>query len=119
MVLGIGLNVNNRMTDAPQDLQSQAIALIDISQRPLPLIDVVIDLLKQVAIQLHTLATDRDGLLNRWSEFDVLRNRRIWLKTCSGEACGISRGIDTDGALLLQTDDGIERFLSATVVKWV
>lgn len=117
MVLGIGLNVNNRSTTAPQELQSRAIALIDVSPHPLSISEVVIELLRQIERNVHLLATNPEYLMDCWREFDVLRQRRVRLRTNSGDICGTARGIDVDGALLLDTVDGLQRCIAGTVVS--
>jgi len=117
MVLGIGLNVNNRLTTAPQDVQSRAIAMIEVSPQPLGMIEVVIELLRQIERNIHRLATDRDCLMDQWRDFDVLRETRVRLRTSKGEICGTSRGIDADGALLLETADGLQRCIAGTVIS--
>lgn len=118
MVLGVGLNVNNSSTTAPQELRSQAIAMIDVRQEPLDLAEVTIAVLQNIHAKLDLLASDPAAMLAEWSVFDILRDRRTWLQTSQGEICGISRGIDTEGALLLETGNGLARFISATILNW-
>jgi BirA family biotin operon repressor/biotin-[acetyl-CoA-carboxylase] ligase len=47
-----------------------------------------------------------------WRNFDALSGRNIRLELGTREVKGISRGVDENGALLLDTNSGLESFLS-------
>jgi BirA family biotin operon repressor/biotin-[acetyl-CoA-carboxylase] ligase len=42
----------------------------------------------------------------QWNSADVLRNQPIMVSDVNGQRRGFARGIDTQGALLLERDDG-------------
>ena len=50
-----------------------------------------------------------DRLAELWHRYDALRDREITLLHGREEVTGIAHGIDTDGSLLLKTDDGAPR----------
>jgi BirA family biotin operon repressor/biotin-[acetyl-CoA-carboxylase] ligase len=64
------------------------------------------------------LEFERDGLkpfVREWMEADALRGRPVTV--AAAEACvkGVARGIDLDGALLVETPQGLLRFISGDV----
>ena len=50
-----------------------------------------------------------------WERLDALRDCQVQLETGSGRRSGTARGVDTDGALLLEVDGRRERVLSGEV----
>lgn len=116
IVVGIGINVNNRMHDAPLDVQNRAASLADAGSAPQGLTDVLIRVLQQIETELARLA---DGLLKfskRFRERCWLSGREVLVTGGLTEIQGFCQGIDEDGALLVQTPKGIERLLSGTVI---
>ncbi len=64
------------------------------------------------------LVFEREGLrpfVEEWRHADALRGRQIDVHTPEGVARGLARGIDLHGALVLETLQGIRRFISGEV----
>jgi BirA family biotin operon repressor/biotin-[acetyl-CoA-carboxylase] ligase len=64
------------------------------------------------------LEFERDGLkpfVREWMEADALRGRPVTVTAAAGSAKGVARGIDLDGALLVETPQGLLRFISGDV----
>jgi BirA family biotin operon repressor/biotin-[acetyl-CoA-carboxylase] ligase len=64
------------------------------------------------------LEFERDGLkpfVLQWMEADALRGRPVTVTGADGPIKGIARGIDLDGALLVETPQGLLRFISGDV----
>jgi BirA family biotin operon repressor/biotin-[acetyl-CoA-carboxylase] ligase len=64
------------------------------------------------------LEFERDGLkpfVAEWMEADALRGRPVTVTAAQGLAKGVARGIDLDGALLVETPQGLLRFISGDV----
>jgi BirA family biotin operon repressor/biotin-[acetyl-CoA-carboxylase] ligase len=64
------------------------------------------------------LEFERDGLMpfvREWMEADALRGRAITVTGAEGFTKGVARGIDLDGALLVETPQGLLRFISGDV----
>ena len=47
-----------------------------------------------------------------WTALDALAGRPVRVLLAADAVCGRSRGVDRDGALLLETEDGVRRFVS-------
>jgi BirA family biotin operon repressor/biotin-[acetyl-CoA-carboxylase] ligase len=64
------------------------------------------------------LEFERDGLkpfVREWMEADALRGRPVTVTGAEDSTKGVARGIDLDGALLVETPRGLLRFISGDV----
>jgi BirA family biotin operon repressor/biotin-[acetyl-CoA-carboxylase] ligase len=64
------------------------------------------------------LEFERDGLkgfVQRWMDADVLHGRPVMVTGADGFTKGVARGIDLEGALLVETPQGLLRFISGDV----
>lgn len=118
LVIGIGLNVNNSWSQAPQDLQSKGIALCDVTGEPLSREQILIDLLLYFE-QLLASAELRDKLLKTsWSKAHLLDGKIVTLEQSGEITAGRCEGIDDDGALLIREMHGLRRIHSAVILGW-
>ncbi len=53
--------------------------------------------------------------IEEWRVADVLRGTQVDVQTTAGVARGLARGIDLHGALLVETPQGVRRFISGEV----
>jgi len=53
--------------------------------------------------------------LKEWAASDVFADREVVLNLPQGKVQGIARGVDEDGALLLVTEKGVQRFHNGEV----
>lgn len=56
-----------------------------------------------------------DDIIEEWERFDLVLGQRVNLILPTGTVTGIARGTDESGALLLQTDAGMERFMAGEI----
>ncbi len=114
-VFGFGLNV--RAGAYPPEIRGRATSLEEELGRAVDA-DVVLDsCLAALERRYRDLEEGRTAaVLARWSELapDARGTRLEWMR---GEAVrrGVSAGIDATGALLVQTDEGMERIVSGEV----
>jgi BirA family biotin operon repressor/biotin-[acetyl-CoA-carboxylase] ligase len=113
--LGIGLNVTTRLRDAPAEVSVMATTLNEMGAMTTP--SQVLDaILNTLGPTLARLAGDDQSLATRWSELDLLRDRSIEVTRPDRVIQGVARGIDRDGALLLETSRGrVERVVAGSV----
>jgi BirA family biotin operon repressor/biotin-[acetyl-CoA-carboxylase] ligase len=106
MAIGIGINVHGPL---PAEIARQAIALEEV----VPSVTRIV-VLEQLAPLLHDLS-DEPTLATpervTYAQYDWLVNRKV-SEPVAGTACGI----DGDGALLVKTENGMERVLGGSVV---
>jgi BirA family biotin operon repressor/biotin-[acetyl-CoA-carboxylase] ligase len=115
LVVGIGLNVNNSLQQAPPDVAADGIALIDVAGYPFDLTVVLIHVLQRFAEQLSALAQADATIVRRWQELCMLTGHRIQVEAGQRLTAGICRGINEMGALLVDTEQGTEACISGVV----
>lgn len=116
-VVGIGVNVNNRAADAPAPLRSTVATLRDLSGREQDRPQLLIDVLRCLDREFSRSRSDPKEVAARADSLCLQRGRTLTLDAGSRQIVGICRGIAPDGAILLETPSGIERFVSGVVVE--
>ena len=117
--VGIGINVNNSLDAASDELRSLATSMCDETGQSFELADVLTDLLKRLEAELRSLSSIDDDFRQRWQSYCVLQGRLVEIQAGSKTVCGHCVGIDDAGAIVLETDRGRERFVSGVVTDGV
>lgn len=117
LVVGMGVNVNNTLAEAPPEIQERGTALCDATGLEFDATLVLLTWLARFAVNLAALADDDPTLPSRWQSRCVLRGRSVELQAGERIVRGLCRGIDTDGALLLDTPTGPERLYGGVLVR--
>ncbi len=117
LIIGIGVNVNNSMDGAPEEIRSQAAALCDIERQPHDLTSVLAAILGELDNQLNR-AADMRAISGRWPDRCYLTGRTVQLQSGTEPITGRCLGIDAAGALVLQTESGRRSIVAGTVVGW-
>ena len=115
LVIGVGVNVNNSLSSAPGLVRKVATSMIDVAERPLDLTDVLVSILSQMESGFDRLRHSPGDLARRWQRYCVLRGQVVALDVNERHVTGECRGIDGDGALVLQTGNGTKRYFSGVV----
>jgi len=115
VVIGIGINVNNSFADAPIELRSTATSLIDVAARSFELTDVLVSQLQRIEYRIGTVIADSEGLAEAWRARCMLEGRTLSVELGPRRLTGVCQGIDDDGALILQTDGGIQRCFAGVI----
>jgi BirA family transcriptional regulator, biotin operon repressor / biotin---[acetyl-CoA-carboxylase] ligase len=118
VVVGIGLNV---LLDDTARAAVRAAGNIadDIRAHRTPVPDrnrIVAALLTRLVPALEGFP--RQGLaphLASWHDCDALHDREVRVENAGAITLGVARGIDTHGALLIETPTGLQRFISGEV----
>jgi len=118
VVIGIGINL---ALGAPALAQiaaagTQATDLKAAGGDPAPRNVLAAELIAQLVMGLEQF--EREGLgpfLDEWKAADALRGRLVTVHAGTAQARGVARSIDAGGALLLETRDGLRRFVSGEV----
>jgi len=118
VVIGIGINLTMGAALTAQIAQSGT-AATDLASvlQPLPGRNALAaSLVSACVIGLRAFA--REGLkpfIEDWRAVDALRGRAVNVSAADGVARGVARGIDLRGALMLETPQGLRRFISGDV----
>ena len=118
VVIGIGLNVALGAT-LLEKIATMGLAPIDLASAGLKGASrnaVAAELIS--AFVQGLLDFERGGLkpfVQKWMDADGLRGRPVTVMGTEGATKGIARGIDLDGALLVETPQGLQRFITGDV----
>ncbi|MCS7467006.1 biotin--[acetyl-CoA-carboxylase] ligase [Stieleria sp. ICT_E10.1] len=115
LAIGIGINVNNSLSRAPDELRTTAIALCDVAGHPFPLTDVLIAVLNRLQHRLECIGCRDDELRTMWRERCLLTNRTVQVDLGTRDVSGRCRGINDEGALVIETPAGLEPCYAGTV----
>ena len=115
LLLGIGVNVNNSLVEAPEELRERATSLVDLTGRQFPLADVLIEVLQCLAARLEPDELWNAEVQAGWRRRCLLTGQRLQVDLGVRRVVGTCRGIDDDGALLVEVDGKTERHLAGTV----
>ena len=99
-IIGIGMNVENDFSAAPEDVRRRAISLRELGAVPTPSIaDVIVDL--AIALRAERDAADWH---TRFTQSHYLNHRNITISQDGMPLTGVCEGIETDGRLILRVD---------------
>ena len=102
LVIGIGLNVQNSLQEAPVELRDIATSVVDETGFEWELTDVLSQLLQCLEERLKRLGANEIPLQTEWARHCVLTGRRVSLEAAGQRVEGMCRGIDANGAILLE-----------------
>ena len=114
-IVGIGLNVNNRLDGAPDDVRVRATSLCELTGQTLDRTSLLLDLVGNVerAVRDSAVAPATFGL--RFQQLCLQVGRELTIEAGSQRTTGRCAGIGPDGALLLETDGGWQKFYSGVL----
>lgn len=118
LVIGVGLNVNNSLAEAPEEIRSRAATLSELAGGLLDREAVLAAVLRQLFDDLAALGVENPALLARWRRLCFLTGRSVMVEDCGRVTAGTCLGIDDDGALRVQTERCVERLFSGVVVEY-
>ena len=114
VIIGIGINVNNSWHDAPGDVGQLGTSLFDLTDRTHDLQLFLIDLLHCLTSRFEQLSACDPELIRAWQTLDLIAGQTITLETDGRRIEGECVEIARDGALVLETVFGSQRFFSGT-----
>jgi BirA family biotin operon repressor/biotin-[acetyl-CoA-carboxylase] ligase len=117
-VIGVGINANNSLAEAPAELMDRCITLRDHLAFVIDSTQLLVDFLGQFAAQLKQLRLDPRVVVGDWDRYDLLRGREVDLDTYDGLIKGTAMGIDDQGALVIQSERGLQRCLGGVVRRF-
>jgi BirA family biotin operon repressor/biotin-[acetyl-CoA-carboxylase] ligase len=116
VVVGVGLNVNARREDFPEELRDEATSVLVERGQPAPRA-----LLAAACFTALEDWVDRHAeegfapIRAAWRERSVTLGREVLVKEGARELTGVAEDIDDAGALLVRTRAGLERVLAGDV----
>ena len=118
VVIGIGLNLALGAALLRQ-IAASGTAATDLASvaRPVPARNALAAALVSACVS-GLIEFERQGLkpfIEDWRAADALRGRAVNVAAADGIARGVARGIDLRGALMVETPQGVRRFISGDV----
>lgn len=116
VLLGIGLNINLEAADIPAELRGKATSLKIATGRACDRIAIADSLFTLLDYRYtETLTGGFAAVKPEWERYSALTGKRVSVLDGASRESGTVRGIDSDGALLLDTGGAILRVLAGDV----
>jgi BirA family transcriptional regulator, biotin operon repressor / biotin---[acetyl-CoA-carboxylase] ligase len=115
LVIGVGINVMNSLESAPIEIKGLATSLCDETDQDFSLTEVLASFLKHLDQRLIQLGEAALALPEVWAEHCVLTGNRIVLQSGDQEVTGQCQGIDSTGAILVETNGKTQRWFGGIV----
>jgi BirA family biotin operon repressor/biotin-[acetyl-CoA-carboxylase] ligase len=114
-VIGIGLNVNNTLEGAPDDVRARATSLCELSGRTFDRSELLANLLVSIERNVRASSADPESFGRRFNELCLQIGRELTIDVGGRLTTGRCAGIAPDGALLLETPAGWQKFYSGVL----
>lgn len=118
VLVGIGINVNNSTKDAPPEIASRAVSLSELAGRDLDLTEVLLAVLRELDAAVTEISRRPAKLLSELNRYSLLNGGAVKVRAGDTEVGGLCHGIDEDGCLVVQTEQGLVRCSSGIVERW-
>ncbi len=118
LIIGIGINVNNSLREAPAEVAQRATSLFDLCGQSFELTDTLIRVLQQLDFRISQFVTQPRLALSEVNRFSLLSGRTVTVLSGDVSMTGHCIGIDEDGQLVLQTEQGLVRCSTGIVQQW-
>ena len=115
MIVGIGLNTNSSLRDAPKPVEKRATTLVELTGAEHDRTDVLLDLLEHLAKGLGQLASGPEQIAVRADALCLQHGETLTIEWGGRLVRGQCLGIDSDGGLLLDTREGRRKFYSGVL----
>ena len=116
VLLGIGLNLNLAPEDIPVELRDRATSVMAATGRPCDRVELAGELFSRLEYRyMETLSGGFAALRPVWERYSALTGRQVTVVDGPSRIGGTVRGIDPDGALLLEAEGRIVRVLAGDV----
>ena len=115
-IVGIGLNTNNTLDDAPPELRSVATTMRHLSGRRFDHTVVLTAVLRAFADHLRLLAAQPEIFGRRYDSECLQRGETLTIQHGQAQTTGRCQGVGVDGALLLETPAGPRAFYGGFLI---
>ena len=116
VLLGIGLNLNLAADDVPAEIRDRAISVLIATGHRCDRVAVANSLFTRLNIWYDETVTRGFAVVRpHWERYSALTGKRVTVVDAGTREEGIVTGIDSDGALLLETSNGTRRIIAGDV----
>ncbi len=118
IVIGVGMNVNNSLAEAPPEVRDRATSLADVAGESFDLSETLVRIVAQILARLQLLGKSEASFANEFRRYCILTGCTVQIEQPQGTIVGLCEGIDASGALQVRTPDRLELISSGTVSNW-
>ena len=118
LITGIGVNVNNSLHNAPDDIRNRATAMCDIQHRSFDPLEILVGILQQLECRVRQLGTQPESLIAELNDHHCMNGCLVTLQSGDRQVDGVCQAVDAGGNLVLLTGTELQRFPSGTVTGW-
>lgn len=116
VVIGMGINVNMARADFSDDIGDIATSLAQIKGEPVSRLDLLCEIIEQLEILYDEMeANGFSAILEEWKRYSVTLGQTVKVIGFDETFIGKALDIDADGALMVETGDGVQRILAGDV----
>lgn len=115
LVIGVGINVANSLSEAPDEVRAIATSIYDETDTDYSPSDVLLNFLQRLEVLLRELGSASLNLKERWQQQCTLSGQRISLESGTHEIIGLCHGISENGAINVETDGVIRPWFGGIV----
>lgn len=115
LVVGVGVNTNCRLADAPTELHERVATLVDMTGKVHDHTSLLVDWLNGWDCWIRRLSSQAEEISRRADTLCVQRDQVVRIRQGEQSHEGRCLGIAADGALRVETEHGIREFHSGTV----
>lgn len=116
VLLGIGINLNLAREEIPEDLRDKATSVLVATGKACDRAAFAAELFSRLDTRyMETLSGGFAALRPAWERYSALTGRRVTVVEGQSRLCGTVLGIESDGALLLETKGRTVRILTGDV----
>ena len=116
-IVGIGINCTQKAGDFPEDIQTIATSLAEITKSQVDIPQVTAAILSSLLTMSERLLSHREDILAQYRRDCVTLGKEISIVTPTSVRHGIAVDIDPDGALLVDFPDGHREAVSSGEVS--
>jgi BirA family biotin operon repressor/biotin-[acetyl-CoA-carboxylase] ligase len=117
VIFGMGINLNIPLETFPAALRESVTSLLAATGKYFPASDLLSRFLEKAEVGYNKLqAGDSGWLFEQWPEFDLCRGREVVVLLGENPVAGRAAGIDSTGALQIETASGLITVNSGEVV---
>lgn len=116
VLVGIGININLRAADIPIELRDKATSMLIATGRPCDRIAIADSLFNLLDSRyMESLTRGFDSIRPAWESYSALTGKSVVIVNGERRESGVVKGIDADGALLLDIGGRVERIVAGEV----
>jgi len=115
LVIGVGINVANSLSEAPDEVRAIATSIYDETDTDFSPSDVLHSFLQRFELLIRELGTASFNLKDRWQQQCTLTGHGISLESGDHQIVGLCHGISDNGAINVETGGVIRPWFGGIV----